>query len=208
MKKYFILAALAVAATFTFTACSDDDNKGGGSQKPTDLTDLVVNEGSAYFQSTSDVNGLLTPELVAELGDNSSLIPKTVNFGMPNSNGEGEGLIELHDDAFSSEGEGKFGPLDNALPPAITTKARLEKTKIPFQYLTFKYAYEKATNTYAIPNFATLKYKPSQGMFVTFQGSSEPVVLTGNLSKDVIQNGENTSYNCRDWSIEKINLEV
>jgi len=207
------MAALAVAATFSFTACSDDDNKGGGSKKPTDLIDLAVNLGSAYFQysQTGDPNALLQ-EVAEVLGGQTALVPKTVDFGMPDGNGEGEGVMELHDGGFSSSAEGKFGPLEDALAEASssTSKARLsEIKKMPFQYVTFQYAYDKAKETYTIPNFASMKFKEGQGqLFVYFKDVTDPVVLPGSIIKDAIKTGENTSYNCRAWSIQKIFVEV
>lgn len=206
------MAALAVAAAFTFTACSDDDNKSSGNNKPTDLLDLVVNMGSAYFQysQTGDPNVLLEG-LVATLGGQTALVPKTVDFGMPDADGNGEGVMELHTEGFSTSAEGKYGPLQEALEVAetpITSKARISGiNKIPFQYVTFQYQYDKVKDVYEIPNFASLKFQPA-GALMTFKNISEPIILPGKLEKDVIKLGDNTSYNCRAWAIEKILVEV
>ena len=213
MKKYFISVALAVTVVLSFIACSDDDNKGSSnSNKPTDLIDLALNAGSAYFQYQQTGNtAQFLEDLYNTFGEQSTLVPENVDFGMPDANGNGEGLMELFGENVAPSGDGRHGTMEDALdvssPIIPPTKARLSevKNKVPFQYVTFAYKYDDKTKAYDVDGFGKFEIKAS-GLKLTMNGKDE--TIPGKIIKDAIPQGDNTSYNCREWAIDKISLEV
>ena len=213
MKKYFIMAALAVAATFSFTACGDDDNNGSKSSDiPTDLKvpDMLDDTGSFKGDPNSKPDFDQLVQFLTENGVDGglvTLVPLMIDFGT-----DGQGLMELFDEFVGASGKGKSVGMEDALSAIssiLSTEAGPRKIevskKLDFQYVEFNYSYKNGK--YIIPNFADFEFQGNNAL-VYFKGLTSSRIIDGVFSKGSIAAGDMTNYLCREWAINKVMIEA
>ncbi len=220
MKKFFLFVALAFAATFSFTSCSDDD---GPSSKGSPLSAVAGAALSAIFEGdnpTDMANKFVENVLKFKEDPSGEEKPdEIVPFALLSASGEDEVIATIPDELVGTGSKGSTVSFEEMLGfvadlisgSAISKAPKLgdkeeASIKFPFQFVTGKYTYSAADKSYTIDKQIVIRFVNDKTMQIKYNGRE--YYRNGNIIQGKLAAGKNTDCLCRAWKVQKVVIDV